>query len=199
MKSLKTILGLTYPILILLLLLNNCKGCSSEEPTISEEPDIMPPPAHLVDSLPAQVPELDEVEIDTTSTEVVRQAEAVGSTGALKITLLWNFHADIDLHVKQPTGKEIYYKEKQDLSTGGYLDVDNREGGDGAAENIFWNDPPKGQYLVGLEYFNKALSGRAESGNCTIVVFQEGREPVAYNVNMSTIKEFKTILSINID
>lgn len=193
MKSLKTILGLTYPILILLLLLNNCKGCSGEESAV------MPPPTHFVDSIAAPVPESEDVELDTTSTEVVRQAEAIGSSGALKITLLWNFHADIDLHVKEPNGKEIYYKENKDLSTGGYLDVDNREGGDGAAENIFWNDPPKGQYLVGLEYYDKAQSDRAESGTCTIVVFQEGREPVAYNVNMSTLKEFKTILSINID
>lgn len=196
MKSLKTILGLTYPILILLLLLNNCKGSNLEETAVTPP---SPLPSPLVDSLATQVPESEDVEIDSTASEVVRQAESIGSTGALKITLLWNFHADLDLHVKQPNGKVIYYKEKKDTSTGGFLDVDNREGGDGAAENIFWNEPPTGQYLVGLQYYNKAQSGLAESGVCTIVVFQEGREPVAYNVNMTTLKEFKTVLSINID
>lgn len=192
MKSLKTILGLTYPILIGLLLLNNCKGCSREGA-------LVPPPTQSIDSIPAPpIPESEEVEIDTTATEVVRQAESIGSTGALKVTLLWNFHADIDLHVKQPNGKVIYFKEKQDNSTGGYLDVDNREGGNGAAENIFWNEPPKGQYMVALNYFGKSQSGKMEAGTCTVVVFQEGREPVVYNVNMSTLNEFKNIVLINI-
>ena len=174
--------------------MNNCNGCSREE-TPS-----LPPPTQLMDSIQVPpVPESDDVEIDTTATEVVRQAESIGSKGALKVTLLWNFHADIDLHVKQPNGKVIYYKEKKDTSTGGYLDVDNREGGDGAAENIFWNEPPTGQYLVALNYYGKSQSGKAESGTCTIVVFQEGREPVAYNVNMSTLKECKNIVLINIE
>ena len=194
MKSLKIILRLIYPILIILLLLNNCNGCSKEDTSLPS------PPTPLMDSIHVPpVPESDEVEIDTTATEVVRQAESIGSTGALKVTLLWNFHADIDLHVKQPNGKVIYYKEKKDISTGGFLDVDNREGGDGAAENIFWNEPPKGQYLVALNYYGKSQSGQAEAGTCTIVVFQEGREPVAYNVNMSTLNEFKNIVLINIE
>lgn len=191
MKSLKTILGLTYPILILLLLLNNCSGCNRED-TSTTPP--LHPPTHLID----QIPESEGVEIDSTASEVVRQAEAVGSAGALKVTLLWNFHADIDLHIKQPNGKVIYYKENKDPSSGGFLDVDNREGGHGAAENIFWNEPLKGQYLVSLNYYDKAPSGRAESGICTVVVFQEGREPVVYNVNMTTLNEFKDIVLINI-
>lgn len=176
MKSLKTILALTYLILIVLLLLNNCNGCSKERAMVP--PSSTPP--------------------NPDSGDVVRQAEAIGSTGDLKITLLWNFHADIDLHVKQPNGKVIYFKEKQDNFTGGYLDIDNREGGQGAAENIFWNDPPKGQYMVRLNYFGKSLSGKTESGTCTVVVFQEGREPMTYNVNMSTLYEFKDVVSINI-
>lgn len=196
MKSLKTILGFIYPILIILLLLNNCNGCSREE-TSSPSPPPSIPPMDSIQTPP--VPESDDVEIDTTAIEVVRQAESIGSTGALKVTLLWNFHADIDLHVKQPNGKVIYYKDKKDTSTGGYLDVDNREGGNGAAENIFWNEPPTGQYMVALNYYGKSQSGKAESGTCTIVVFQEGREPAAYNVNMSTLKEFRNIVLINIE
>ena len=196
MKSLKTILGFIYPILIILLLLNNCNGCSREE-TSSPSPPPSIPPMDSIQTPP--VPESDDVEIDTTATEVVRQAESIGSTGALKVTLLWKFHADIDLHVKQPNGKVIYYKDKKDTSTGGYLDVDNREGGNGAAENIFWNEPPTGQYMVALNYYGKSQSGKAESGTCTIVVFQEGREPAAYNVNMSTLKEFRNIVLINIE
>lgn len=181
MKSLKTILGLIYLILIGLLLLNNCNRCNREETPV------LPPNGSRIG------------EIDTTATDPVRTAESIGSTGALKITLLWSFHADIDLHVTQPNGTEIYYKRKRDDSTGGYLDVDNREGGSGAAENIFWNDPPKGQYRVALNYFSESQSGKAEAGTCTVVVFQEGRDPVTYNENMSTLKEFKNIVLINIE
>lgn len=191
MKLLKIILGLTYPILIGLLLLNNCNGCSREDAVAS-------PSNSLIDSIPPTYGS-EEVKIDTTATEAVRQAESIGATGALKVTLLWHFHADIDLLVKQPNGKVIYYKEKQDNSTGGYLDVDNREGGKGAAENIFWNEPPKGQYMVALNYFGKSQSGKTEAGTCTVVVFQEGRRPIAYNVNMSTLNEFKNIVLINVE
>ena len=177
MKTLKTVLFSTYALLAILLLINyntnKTEASTRSSDTLTEEP------------------------VDTA--DVVRTAEKVGNNGALKVTLLWNFHADIDLHVKQPNGKVIYYKEKKDTSTGGYLDVDNREGGNGAAENIFWNEPPTGQYMVALNYYGKSQSGKAESGTCTIVVFQEGREPVAYNVNMSTLNEFKNIVLINIE
>lgn len=193
MKILKTMLGLIYPILIVLLLLNNCKGCNSGADSVT-----LSPSTSSVDSMVSPAIVSEDVEIDTTTAEVVRQAESVGSTGALKVTLLWNFHADIDLHVKQPSGKVIYYKEKQDSSSGGYLDVDNREGGNGAAENIFWNKPPKGQYMIALNYYGESQSGKTESGTCTVVVFQEGREPVVYNVNMSTLNEFKDVVLINI-
>lgn len=186
-------LGLIYPILIVLLLLNNCKGCNSGADSVT-----LSPSTSSVDSMVSPAIVSEDVEIDTTTAEVVRQAESVGSTGALKVTLLWNFHADIDLHVKQPSGKVIYYKEKQDSSSGGYLDVDNREGGNGAAENIFWNKPPKGQYMIALNYYGESQSGKTESGTCTVVVFQEGREPVVYNVNMSTLNEFKDVVLINI-
>lgn len=193
MKILKTILGLIYPILIVLLLLNNCKGCNSGADSVT-----LSSSTSSVDSMVSPAIVSEDVEIDTTTAEVVRQAESVGSTGALKVTLLWNFHADIDLHVKQPSGKVIYYKEKQDSSSGGYLDVDNREGGNGAAENIFWNKPPKGQYMIALNYYGESQSGKTEYGTCTVVVFQEGREPVVYNVNMSTLNEFKDVVLINI-
>lgn len=193
MKILKTMLGLIYPILIVLLLLNNCKGCNSGADSVT-----LSPSTSSVDSMVSPAIVSEDVEIDTTTAEVVRQAESVGSTGALKVTLLWNFHADIDLHVKQPSGKVIYYKEKQDSSSGGYLDVDNREGGNGAAENIFWNKPPKGQYMIALNYYGESQSGKTESGTCTVVVFQEGKEPVVYNVNMSTLNEFKDVVLINI-
>lgn len=175
MKKLKTILCSIYPILIILLLLANAKGCaprpSENVPTQTDEP------------------------LDTA--DAVREAERVGQNGALKVTLLWNFDGDIDLHVRQPNGEEIYYGNKEDESTGGELDVDNQRGGSGSAENIYWPEPPNGEYSIYLVYYAASKStGYAGSGTCTVVVFQEGKTPQTYKAEMSSINETKAITKI---
>ena len=178
MKTLKFILGSIYPILIILLLLANIKACQKNEPIVRPEQPAVEP-------------------ADTTN--VVRQAEQTGESGNLKITLLWNFEGDIDLHVLQPNGKEIYYDRKTDESTGGALDVDNQDGGNGSAENIYWEEPPKGEYTVSLVYYKESKStGVAGSGTCKIVVFQEGKEPETYTSNLSRVKESKNVVKIRI-
>lgn len=178
MKTLKFILGSIYPILIILLLLANIKACQKNEPIVRPEQPVVEP-------------------VDTTN--VVRQAEQTGKSGNLKVTLLWNFEGDIDLHVLQPNGKEIYYDRKTDESTGGALDVDNQDGGYGSAENIYWEEPPKGEYTVFLVYYKESKStGVAGSGTCKIVVFQEGKEPQTYTSNLSRVKESKNVVKIRI-
>lgn len=185
MKQLKVILGIIYPILIILLLLSNCRGSkhnnnaqrSTEEPV--DTPSIIGEP------------------IDSAS--VVEQAQHTGQSGNLKITLLWNFHGDIDLHVTQPNGKTIYYKEVKDTSTGGFLDIDNRNGGNGSAENIFWENPPKGNYHVKLVYYKESqTTGIAESGTCSVVIFQQGKSPQTYQVEMNNVNETKNVVTVNI-
>ena len=174
MKTLKFILGSIYPILIILLLLANIKACQTDT---AEQPVVEP--------------------ADTTN--VVRQAEKTGKSGNLKVTLLWSFEGDKDLHVLQPNGKEIYYDRKTDESTGGALDVDNQDGGNGSAENIYWEEPPKGEYTVFLVYYKESKStGVAGSGTCKIVVFQEGKEPQTYTSNLSRVKESKNVVKIRI-
>lgn len=178
MKTLKFILGSIYPILIILLLLANIKACQKNKPTDTSEQPVVEP-------------------ADTTN--VVRQAEQTGKSGNLKVTLLWNFEGDIDLHVLQPNGKEIYYDRKTDESTGGALDVDNQDGGNGSAENIYWEEPPKGEYTVSLVYYKESKStGVAGSGTCKIVVFQEGKEPQTYTSDLSRVKESKNVVKIRI-
>jgi len=44
--------------------------------------------------------------------------------GALRISLAWSNYDDLDLHVLEPTGHEIYFDNKQSKKTGGKLDVD---------------------------------------------------------------------------
>ena len=177
MKTLKTVLFSTYALLAILLLINyntnKTEASTRSSDTLTEEP------------------------VDTA--DGVRTAEKVGNNGALKVTLLWNFEGDIDLHVKQPNNKEIYYDHKNDASTGGALDVDNQNGGNGSAENIYWARPPKGEYTIQLVYYQQSKStGVVGSGICKVVVFQEGKAPQTYTTEMSEVKETKTIIKIKI-
>ena len=177
MKTLKTVLFSTYALLAILLLINyntnKTEASTRSSDTLTEEP------------------------VDTA--DVVRTAEKIGNNGALKVTLLWNFEGDIDLHVKQPNNKEIYYDHKNDASTGGALDVDNQNGGNGSAENIYWARPPKGEYTIQLVYYQQSKStGVVGSGICKVVVFQEGKAPQTYTTEMSEAKETKTIIKIKI-
>ena len=55
--------------------------------------------------------------------------------GDPQFTLLWDSDADLDLHVIEPGGKEIYWEEPKGKQ-GGELDVDNTKGF--GPENIYW-------------------------------------------------------------
>jgi hypothetical protein len=55
--------------------------------------------------------------------------------GDPQFTLIWDTDADLDLHVIEPGGKEIYWEEQKGKK-GGELDVDNTKGF--GPENIYW-------------------------------------------------------------
>lgn len=177
MKLLKTILIIIYPILCILLLLSNLKSCNENWNNNSGN----------------------QIEEPIDSAEVIKQAEMIGQSGTLKVTLLWNFQGDIDLHVKQPNGNEIYYNAKKDANTGGFLDVDNVYGGNGSAENIYWKNPPKGDYDVSLVYYQASrLTNIANKGTCSVVIFQQGKSPQTYTVPMESIKEEVKVTTIKV-
>ena len=196
MKKLKTVLASVYVVLIILLLLLMLRKChnNTRPGTTRVDTVVVERPVH--DTIVIQPP-VDTTEVDTSA---VREAERTGQSGNLKVTLLWDFAADIDLHVMQPNGREIYYKFHKDTDTGGQLDVDNRRGGPGAAENIFWADPPKGQYKVSVVYFKAVkLSTLPKTGTCTVIVMQEGKEPKTYKVEMATVKERKAVTTVVVE
>jgi len=76
--------------------------------------------------------------------------EIAGGTGDVRFTLVWNAHVDLDLHVLDPCGVEIYFNAPSNSCNGnlGELDVDNISGGPESTENIFWGDgaAPTGSY-----------------------------------------------------
>ena len=107
-------------------------------------------------------------------------------SGALKATLSWNFYADIDLYAKEPNGTVIYYYSPYSYYTGGYLDVDNREGGVGATENIYWENPEDGTYEFALDYYGPSIyNSMSQSGVCKVTIMYKGIGRV-YDIPMST-------------
>jgi hypothetical protein len=97
---------------------------------------------------------------------------AVG-VGNLQVTLNWNSNADLDLHVIEPGGEEIWYQNTFSTA-GGELDRDNQCSDFvlGQPENIFWDNPPTGTYQVNVVYY--ADCGSAGPVNFTIRICKEG-------------------------
>ena len=84
--------------------------------------------------------------------------------GFMRCSLHWFNYDDLDVHVMEPNGREIYYGNKRSYYTGGTLDVDMNAGGGtsrDAVENIVWTDRSRlapGRYTVWVNQFNKRES-----------------------------------------
>ena len=89
-------------------------------------------------------------------------------SGDVQVTVRWTGGPDVDLHVIDPNGEEIYYQHKKSAS-GGELDVDDTTGT--GPENIFWppHAAPLGQYVVRVVLF------KGESAAWRVRVLLDGR------------------------
>jgi hypothetical protein len=105
------------------------------------------------------------------------QPEPQLGTGDVQITLRWESSADLDLHVTEPNGTEIWYSDKGPTSTGGRLDVDSNVNCEenGSVENVFWPEGqgPEGQFLVEVDGYSVDGCG---GGQYTVVANVRGRE-----------------------
>ncbi|HEY8072901.1 MAG TPA: hypothetical protein VIF62_02295, partial [Labilithrix sp.] len=87
-------------------------------------------------------------------------------SGVLVVSLRWSNDADLDLHVVDPNGTEVFNRNPSSgprptpappdfVPDGGVLDVDSEAScvADGArAENVVWsNPPPSGHYIVRVD------------------------------------------------
>ena len=84
-------------------------------------------------------------------------------TGELQISLSWDQESDVDLHVVEPSGEEIYFGNTTS-ATGGTLDLDSNAycRVDGIQnENITWErSAPSGQYTVRVNYWSACGVGQ---------------------------------------
>jgi hypothetical protein len=98
-------------------------------------------------------------------------------TGDLAFRLRWQGIQDLDLHVREPNGEEIWFADPLS-STGGILDVDSNRACTSQAqqptENIFWplGQAPSGQY----EYWAVLYSdcGASPTPDFTLSVLEGG-------------------------
>ncbi|GAB7037136.1 MULTISPECIES: hypothetical protein [Catenuloplanes] len=78
-------------------------------------------------------------------------------TGKLRVSLSWFNHDDLDLHVFEPNGDHIWYREKRNK-----LDVDMNAGGAFSrepVENVTWTGIiPDGEYRIEVNQYNKRES-----------------------------------------
>ena len=102
--------------------------------------------------------------------------------GDPQFTLLWDTKADMDLHIIEPGGKEIYWNDPKG-KRGGELDVDNVEGF--GPENVYWlklNDDgskdlgpgPPGDYKWWVHYYG-GNGGVAVATRWKVRIKHEGR------------------------
>jgi hypothetical protein len=97
-------------------------------------------------------------------------------TGDVQITLEWDSEADLDLHVFEPDGTEIYFGNTGPTASGGQLDVDANAGcGDpeevpGGVENVFWppGEAPSGDYRVFVYGFDVSCGDGTDEYTLTI-------------------------------
>jgi len=100
--------------------------------------------------------------IDDNEIDELRR-EYGGSIGEVTVTLIWQTIDDLDLHLLEPSGEEIYFEHKVS-SGGGKLDIDKNA--DDALvvnpiENIFYSsNPPSGKYRVFVHFYG-SKSGEA--------------------------------------
>ncbi len=122
--------------------------------------------------------------------------EQLGQDGDIRVHIDWDFPGDVDLHVVQPDGEEIYFANmRSSRRGGGELDVDNRQGGPGSQENAFWRNPAEGTYTVRLVMF-RIDEAAPRGGNVHVTVKVNGEES-EYYINLSRDSQDETVTRFN--
>jgi hypothetical protein len=82
-------------------------------------------------------------------------------TGKVQVSLKWDNRNDLDIHLIEPSGNRISYRNKVSRA-GGTLDVDMNAGeqeSNKPIENIFYGvNAPAGHYRIVVDFYNKKTS-----------------------------------------
>ena len=145
--------------------------------------------------------------------------------GFMRCSLHWFNYDDLDVHVMEPNGREIYYGNKHSYYTGGQLDVDMNAGSGktrDAVENIVWTDRSKlakGRYTVFVNQFHKRegidvgfefeieINGdlhkfaydKAVQGNVTVAYIDVSRNGITVSPVLSSNASYKSKTEWGID
>jgi len=161
---------------------------------VAENPDdawdgLDPATAVKVEPADAALEEVTLVDFDTAGL-IQRPVGSDGAskpdtgTGDVQVTLEWASDSDLDLHVTEPDGTEIYYLNLGPTSTGGQQDVDSNVNceNDGGVENVFWpvGDAPSGTYTVSVQGFRLTRDDGTDcgGGDFTLTITVAGQERV---------------------
>ena len=117
---------------------------------------------------------LDEyLEMENRNNDIqVAEAALIYGFGDVQATLTWDNGADLDLHIIDPNGEEIYWQHKNSNS-GGTLDVDDTDGY--GPENIYWlqGEAPNGNYSVYVHHF--PWTSKPKTSNYTVLINAFGK------------------------
>ena len=128
--------------------------------------------------------------------------------GDPQFTLIWDSDVDLDLHVVEPGGKEIYWEERRG-NQGGELDVDNTRGY--GPENVYWltetddgpdrakvkGDGPPGVYKWFVVYYG-GFGGIAKPTQWRVRVKHAGRVSIVRG-KLRSLDERSKVFSLTVD
>ena len=119
-------------------------------------------------------------------------------TGDVQVTLRWETPVDLDLHVFDPSGEEIWFQNSHSAS-GGTLDVDANAGceNDAQVENIFWptGGAPFGTYQVYVVYYQSC--GYTGFNAYSVSILVDGQSLGPYQGVLSNVGEEAFITSFS--
>ena len=118
-------------------------------------------------------------------------------TGDVQVSVSWSGASDVDLHVFDPSGEEVYYSNLTSAS-GGTLDLDSNPAcsiDNINNENIVWpvGQAPHGQYRVVVHYYDDC--GVPES-DYVVTVQMAGQSPQTFSgsfVGLNTANPAKEV------
>jgi len=104
-------------------------------------------------------------------------------TGDVQVNVSWDVDSDVDLHVVEPGGTEIYYANKGPTTAGGTLDLDSNAActlDHKRSENVTWPSgrAPHGTYTVRVDLWSACTQART---NYVVTVNVKGQQPQFFN------------------